>query len=209
MFTICTSYLENGYLDEGLEGLKKAEKKFNESIGVLSRQFFQCIYQPHVIWTLTEWKSEKAHNDAAESIMKIRRDDRISSIAFKPEPYFEIFCSEDTALNRGVFCEDNEFIIIAHGLISKLKENEYFQLRNERFNSVKDRFDWLRIYHNYCNPAEFTAFMSFKSEDKYNLVKMVGDMYLEEYVFTGLQELRGMSYLAGYNQFICKTLKVK
>ena len=91
IFSICTAFVTEGKLDETLTMLVAEEKKFTVEIGVLFRKFFQCTIQPHIIWAITEWKSEKHHNDAAQSIMKTRRDDRIASIQFGPEPYFEIF----------------------------------------------------------------------------------------------------------------------
>jgi hypothetical protein len=94
MFSICTALVTDGKLDTTIEEMREAEKKFTPEIGVLFRRFFQCIAQPHVIWAITEWTSEKHHNGAAQSLMKHRRDDRIASILFGPEPYFEIFCIE-------------------------------------------------------------------------------------------------------------------
>lgn len=90
MFTICTAYIENGKIEKRIEEFAESEKKFTKDIGVISRKFFQCKIQPHLIWSFTEWNSEKDHNNAAQSIMQTRRDDRFASIAFGPEPYFEI-----------------------------------------------------------------------------------------------------------------------
>ena len=95
MFSICTAYIEDGKLKETLKQFSESEKKFTKEIGVRFRKFFQCLIQPHIIWSITEWDSEKSHHDAAQSIMQTRRDDRFVSIGFGPEPYFEIFCGED------------------------------------------------------------------------------------------------------------------
>ncbi|KKN27468.1 hypothetical protein LCGC14_0864240, partial [marine sediment metagenome] len=84
-----------------IKGFSESEKKFTKEIGVIFRKFFQCKIQPHVIWSITEWKKESAHHDAAQSLMKTRRDDRFASIAFGPDPYFEIFCDEDGIFKIG------------------------------------------------------------------------------------------------------------
>ncbi|NVM34774.1 MAG: hypothetical protein HWN81_04200 [Candidatus Lokiarchaeota archaeon] len=76
MFSICTAYVENGKLKETLMANAESEEKFTRDIGVLFRKFFQSKIQPYIIWSITEWKSERHHHDAVQSIMKIRRDDR-------------------------------------------------------------------------------------------------------------------------------------
>ncbi|MFQ5865631.1 MAG: antibiotic biosynthesis monooxygenase, partial [bacterium] len=75
MFTICTAFVAEGKLQESLAKLTTSEKNFTREVGVLFRRFFQCTTQPHIIWAITEWESEKHHNDAAQSLMKERRDD--------------------------------------------------------------------------------------------------------------------------------------
>lgn len=94
MFTICCSIVANGNLEEELKSMAKAEIKFNRDLGVLRRNFYQCIDQPHVIWTITEWASEEVHNAAARSIMKVRTDDRVASAYFQPGLYLEFFSEE-------------------------------------------------------------------------------------------------------------------
>ncbi len=131
MFSICTTYIENGKIDETLKAYSESEEKFTKEIGVLFRKFFQCKIQPHIIWSITEWESENHHNDAAQSIMEIRRDDRFASIGFGPEPYFEIFCNEDEELKVGNFLESYEYIILIHGLISDKVKDSYVKLRKE------------------------------------------------------------------------------
>jgi hypothetical protein len=208
MFTICTAFVAEGELDEALAGLSSSEKNFTREIGVLFRRFFQCTTQPHIIWASTEWESEKHHNDAAQSLMKERRDDRFASILFGPDPYFEIFCSEEKELGIGEFSDDLGFMIVAHGLISAKARESFLRLREERTAEVAEKLGWLGTYHNTYAPDEFVAFLGFADEDSFNRVRRVGDFLLEEYLFTGLRHPRGMSYLAGYNQFICTPLSL-
>lgn len=207
MFSICTAYNENGKLEESLKALYEAEKKFTKDIGVLFRKFFQCKIQPHIIWSITEWESEKAHHDAAQSIMEIRRDDRFASIAFGPEPYFEIFCNENDEFKIGDFTENYNHIIVVHGLINEKVKDKYLEIRKIRFDEIKENLQWLSIFHNTYNLFEFVAFMGFENEDDYNKIRKIDEFYLEEYLFTGLRNPLGMSYIANYNQFICKPIK--
>ena len=207
MFSICTAYIEDGKLEETLIQYAESEKKFTKEIGVRVRKFFQCLVQPHIIWSITEWDSEKAHHDAAQSIMQTRRDDRFASIAFGPEPYFEIFCDEDETLKIGSFSEDCEYIIVIRCLISEKAKDKYFEIRNKRIEEFKEQIQWLSVYHNTYNMNEFVAFMGFLNSDEYNNVKRPNDLFLEEYLFTGLRIPLGMSYIANYNQFICKSIR--
>lgn len=206
MFSICTAYIENGKLEETIKAYSESEEKFTRDIGVLFRKFFQCKIQPHIIWSITEWKSEKAHNDAAQSIMEIRRDDRFASIGFGPEPYFEIFCYEDYNLKVGNFLTSYEYIIVIRGLISDKVKDKYVKLRNERIEEYKEKIQWLSVFHNTYNSYEFIAFLGFINEDYFDEIRKINDLYLEEYLFTGLRNPLGMSYLANYNQFICKPI---
>ncbi len=208
MFSICTAYIENGRIKETLNNFLESEKKFTKEIGVLFRKFFQCKIQPHIIWSITEWESEKSHNDAAQSIMQIRRDDRFASIAFGPEPYFEIFCEEDITLKIGNFSEIYKYIIIIHGLIGENVKEKYLDLRKKRIEEYREKLQWVSIFHNTYNSNEFIAVVGFKNEDSYRKVQKIGELYLEEYLFTGLRNPLGMSYLAAYNQFICEFIKI-
>ena len=208
MFSICTAYIENGKLEETLKQFSESEKKFTKEIGVCFRKFFQCLIQPHIIWSITEWDSEKAHHDAAQSIMQTRRDDRFASIAFGPEPYFEIFCDEDEMLKIGSFSEDYEYIVVIRCLISERVKDKYFELRHKRIEEFKEQIQWLSVYHNTYNMNEFVAYMGFLNRDEYNNIKRPNDLFLEEYLFTGLRNPLGMSYIANYNQFICKSIRI-
>ncbi len=48
--------------------------------------------------------------------------------------------------------------------------------------------------------------MGFESEEYFNSIRKIDDFFLEEYIFTGLRNPLGMSYIASYNQFICKPI---
>lgn len=208
MFTICTAFVSEGRLDETLAELASSEKNFTREIGVLFRRFFQCTTQPHIIWAITEWESEKDHNDAAQSLMKERRDDRFASILFGPDPYFEIFCHEEKELRIGEFSDNLSLIIVAHGLINTKAKGSFLRLRKERTAEMAEKLSWLGTYHNIYNPDEVVAFLGFADEQSFNRVRRVGDFLLEEYLFTGLRNPMGMSYLASYNQFICTPLSL-
>ncbi|MEW5814460.1 MAG: hypothetical protein AB1798_03560 [Spirochaetota bacterium] len=192
-----------------MSDLASAEKKFTREIGVIFRRFFQCLIQPHIIWAITEWVSEKHHNDAAQSLMKTRRDDRFASILFGPEPYFEVFCTEEQELKVGDFSDELGFVIAARGLINSYTRDKFLNLRKERTAEMKAKLTWLGTYHNIYNHDEFIAFLGFKDEEAFKQVRPVGDFLLEEYLFTGLRHPMKMSYLAGYNQFICVPLALK
>lgn len=208
VFSICTTFVTQGKLEETIASMSASEQQFTGEIGVLSRRFFQCIAQPHIIWAVTEWQSEKHHNDAAQSLMKTRRDDRIASIRFGPEPYFEIFCSEEKALGVGEWSDRLGLIVVAHGLISAKALAPFRALRDARVAQVADRLEWLSFYANRYNAAEFVALLGFVDEKAFDAAREVGDLLLEEALFTGLRKPLGMSYLAGYNQFVCTSLSL-
>lgn len=214
MFTICTAFVAEGNLGKSLTEMAASERKFTPEIGVLFRRFFQCTSQPHIIWAITEWTSERHHNDAAQSLMKTRRDDRVASILFGPDPYFEIFCNEEKELGVGQFSDRLTLIVVAHGLINAKARESFRRLQKSRIEEVAEKLRWLRIYYNTYNPDEFVAFLGFPSEKSFArsthaLNCHLGDFLLEEYLFTGLRKPFGMSYLAGYNQFICTPLPLK
>jgi hypothetical protein len=208
MYSLCTAFIDNGKIEETLREIVKSEEKFTKEIGVLFRKFFQCQIQPHILWSITEWESEKHHNQAANSIMKTRYDDRFASIAFGPAPYFEIFCEEEKSLRIGMFSEELTHIIIGHGLISEKAKEKYLKIREERINKYREKIPWLNIFYNTYNSYEFVVFMGFQDEDEYENIRNINDLFLEEYLFTGLRKPLGMSLVANYNQFICKPLVV-
>ncbi|KKK43566.1 MAG: hypothetical protein Lokiarch_25900 [Candidatus Lokiarchaeum sp. GC14_75] len=206
MFSICTEYIENGKLEEILKGFKESEKKFTKDIGVLFRKFFQCKIQPHIIWAITEWKNEKAHHDAAQSIMETRRDDRFASVGFGPEPYFEIFCNEDEIFKIGSYSEEYQFIVVIHGLIGEKVYDTFLEISKKRLGEVREKLQWVSVFRNTYHSSEFVAYLGFTNENYYNKVRKINDLYLEEYLFTGLRNPLGMSYIASYNQFLCNPI---
>jgi hypothetical protein len=208
MFSICTSFVTEGKLAETRSAMAAAERGFTAEIGVVSRAFFQCTVQPHVIWAVTQWASEKHHNDAAQSILKTRRDDRIASIRFGPEPYFEIFCDEETGLRVGEDSGERGCIVVAHGLVSSRARERYLALRRERVAAAAGRIEWLRVFHNRYNADEFVALLGFADDAAFGAAGEVEGLSLEEFLFTGLRQPLGMSYLANYNQFVCTPLRL-
>ncbi|MFC2078768.1 hypothetical protein ACFLSZ_02190 [Candidatus Bipolaricaulota bacterium] len=208
IFSICTAYTAEGQLEDTIAGIAASEVKFTREIGVLARRFFQCAAQPHIIWANTEWVSEKHHNDAAQSLMKQRRDDRFASILFGPDPYFEIFCQEDKELTAGDFSDELQHVVVAHGLIAAKFREGFRELREQRMAEWQGRLPLLRTYHNTHAPDEFVSFLGFPSEEALSEIRQVGDLLLEEYLFTGLKDPMGMSCLAAYNQFVCEPLVI-
>jgi len=210
MFTICTAIIPQGELEKQVSGFREAEKRFTREIGVLQRDFYQCIQQPHIIWSNTKWTSERAHNDAAESIMKVRKDDRIGSAYFEPGLYFEIFCNEINEVSYEA--PDKQaagMIVVSHGLVAfeQLERwNETVRNTSEDLPMVKG-LRFCRVFHNYYNTAEFVGFMGWSNLKDYQEYRMVDDLTIEERFYTGLKE--GSSLLAAYNQFQCNPLKVK
>jgi hypothetical protein len=210
MFTICTAIIAEGELEKQIGGFRDSEKRFTREIGVLERDFYQCIQQPHIIWSNTKWTSEKAHNDAAESIMKVRRDDRIASAYFQPGMYFEIFCKEITEVSYGAPEKKlADMIVVSHGLVELKKLEQWNQFIRNAFKDLHSvpELGFCRVFYNYYNPAEFVGFMGWKSQEDYQKHRMIGSLTIEEHLYTGLK--KGSSMLAAYNQFYCKPLKVR
>jgi heme-degrading monooxygenase HmoA len=210
MFTICTAIIPEGELEKQISDFREAEKRFTQEIGVLERDFYQCIQQPHIIWSNTKWASEKAHNDAAASIMKVRKDDRIGSAYFPPGLYFEIFCNEISEVSyEAPEKQPAGMIVISHGLVA-LKQLEHWnktvRSMSKDLSSVEG-LRFCRVFYNYYNSAEFVGFMGWSSLEAYQEHRMIDDLTIEERVYTGLK--KGSSLLATYNQFQCNPLKVK
>lgn len=205
-FSICSSIVSEGRLAETLASMALAEPDFGPRIGVLSRRFYQCVAQPHVIWAITQWQSEKHHHDAAQSLMKSRRDDRIAAIRFGPEPYFEIFCDEDTGLQVGGPSTPCDCIIIAHGLVGESVRTEYLRLQRQRIGQPTLHTRWMRVYRNRYQAAEFVALLGLRNQREYQDSRETDGLLAEEWLLTGLRKPLGMSYLASYNQFICAPL---
>jgi len=210
MFTICTAIIPEGELEKHVNGFREAEKRFTREIGVLERDFYQCIQQPHIIWSNTKWTGEKAHNDAAQSIMKVRRDDRIGAAYFQPGLYFEIFCREiDEACYARPSGDSPEMVVICHGLVAMKRLDSWSKMVRELLTDTRSigGLGFCRTFYNYYNPAEFVGFMGWKSQESYQKNRMVDDLTIEERCYTGLKN--GSSMLAGFNQFYCRPLKIK
>jgi hypothetical protein len=210
MFTICTAIVTEGELEEQISSFRESEKKFTKEIGVLERDFYQCIQQPHIIWSNTRWTSEKAHNDAAHSIMKVRKDDRIASAYFQPGLYFEIFCKEINEVSYKACSEKlAEIVVVSHGLVAIKKLEQWSQITRDLFKDLHsvEGLVFCRTFHNYYNPTEFVGFMGWNSQENYQKHRMIDDLTIEEHFYTGLK--KGSSILAAYNQFYCKTLHLR
>lgn len=205
MFTICTGFIQEGKKEEYMNKLKDDGKIFNNSIGVLNRSFFQCEYQSHIIWAITEWVSEKHHNDAAELLMKIRRDDRFASIS-GGQPYFEIFCAENESIKINACAHDINYMVIAYFTINEVCSGKYLEIRDSRINEIKGNINFMRVFHNIYNSNEFVAFLGFKNKEEYESARNTNGLLIEEYLFTGLKDPFSMSYVAGYNQFVCNRI---
>jgi hypothetical protein len=210
MFTICTAIVPEGELEKQISGFRDAERRFTREIGVLERDFYQCIQQPHIIWSNTKWTEEKAHNDAAQSIMKVRRDDRIGAAYFQPGLYFEIFCKEIDEVSYKSSSEKlPEIIVICHGLVATKKLDQWNKFLREHFKDLHsvEGLSSCRTFYNYYNPAEFVGFMEWNSQKDYQKHRMINDLTIEEHYYTGLKS--GSSMLASFNQFYCKPLKIR
>jgi len=210
MFTICTAIVQDGQLEKELHNMREAEKKFTREIGVLERDFYQCIQQPHIIWSNTKWTGEYAHNNAAESVMKVRRDDRIASAYFQPGLYFEIFCKEiDEVSYKAPSNKPFELVVICHGLVAIKKLEQWNQTIRELFKDLHfvEGLEICRTFYNNYNPTEFVGFMGWSNAQDYQKHRMMDDLTIEEHYYAGLKS--GSSLLAAYNQFYCKPLRVK
>jgi len=210
IFTICTAIIADGELEKQISGFRDAERRFTREIGVLERDFYQCIQQPHIIWSNTKWTEEKAHNDAAQSIMKVRRDDRIGAAYFQPGLYFEIFCKEiDEVSYKSPSEKPPQMIVICHGLVAVKKLDQWNKTLRELCKDLHSvgGLDFCRTFYNYYNPTEFVGFMGWTSQEEYQKHRMLDDLTIEEHYYTGLKS--GSSMLAGFNQFYCRPLKIK
>lgn len=208
MFSICTAYVTDDTLDDMLKSSAEVEHHFSRENGVLGRHFFQCKTQKQIIWATTEWENEERHNDAAQMMMKTRRDDRIASITFGPEPYFEIFGEELSEFNVGQLDGTIQSIIVGHGLISEGASDAFLKQRSRRWSKLKtDEIAWLRVYHNTHHKDEFVFFWGFRDDADFDR-HYDTEQPLEEYLFTGLDAPFEMASLAAYNQFVCVPLDI-
>ena len=207
MFSICMKIVKEGDLEKEISSMDKAERNFNSKIGVIQRDFYQCIQQPHIIWAATKWESEEAHNTAAENIMKVRKDDRIASAYFRPGLYFEIFCKEinDAAYNISD-SEKADFIIICHGLIANNNHNKWLEELKEKKSNLPKLEGLLKIrtFYNYYSPCEFVGFIEWTNSSFYEKSRMLNGSTIEE-VFYIMGKNRE---LASYIQYECQPLNI-
>jgi hypothetical protein len=205
MFSICREIVAQGGLDESLKSQCDAEASFTSEIGVLDRHFFQCIQQDHVIWAITEWTTEKAHNDAAESIMKVRRDDRVASAYFRPGLYFELFGKPVEAACREWAAGDAGLVVVCHGLVADRAFDGWGERVMARLDALGSPEGLLRLdtYWNYDSKREFVAFMRWRDETAYVAARDAHDHTPEERVFV---EPGDRSDLASFCQFECRPL---
>jgi len=206
MYSICTQLVADGELEETLDAMARAEESFDEELGVLRRRFLQCARQPHLIWACTEWTSERAHNDAARAIMKVREDDRVASAWFRPGLYREIFGLqvEGAAFDRGGAAE---FVVVAQGLVAARQASGWQERVAARFAQLEppDGFVRATTWFNYASPLDFVAFLEWRDEEAYAAGRVVGDRSVEEHLFVAAPR----SDLAAYDQFECRPLDLQ
>ncbi len=207
MYSVCQIVIEDGTLEETLEGFTEAEKMFNDELGVLERNFYQCIQQPHVVWANTRWKSEGHHNKAAASLMEVRADDRIASAYFRPGLYYEIFADPPEDENN-IFPQSKtgECVVVCHGIVSDKHSNEPLSLRlPSRMEQVKEVQGLLscEVYFNNYAAQEFVAFLGWSNHEDYLANSMIDKRTVEEVLFAGKPY-----ELSSYIQYECNNLLV-
>jgi hypothetical protein len=219
MFSIVETLIAEGELEQTLISQAEAEASFTREIGVLARRFYQCIQQPHLLWASTEWTGQAAHDDAAEGIMKIRRDDRVASACFRPGLYFEIFgrpidnaCRDFTGAPSTAGCSpDAGFVLVCHGTVADKGFGHWSERLAARVQSLSDAppegLLSLQTFENYHGRHEFVAFLGFRDEAAYAAARVPENApkdarTLEELLFVQAPQ----SDLSGYNQFECRPL---
>lgn len=102
-----------------------------------------------------------------------------------------------------------EMIVVSHGLVAARKLEKWNQNGRNLFKDLHflEGLVFCRTFYNYYNPAEFVGLMGWNSHENYQKCRMIGDMTVEEHLYTGLRN--GSSMLAAYNQFQCKPLKLR
>lgn len=161
-----------------------------------------------MIWAATEWETEERHNDAAQMIMKSRRDDRIAAIRFGPEPYFEIFAEELPDFRIGTFHKSLEIVVVGHGLIADGAGQDFLNRRAALWSEAPiDDIAWLRLYHNSHHRDEFVFFWGFEDTAAFD-AHYEEEHPLEEKLFAGLEAPLEMAPMAAYNQFVCVPLDI-
>jgi heme-degrading monooxygenase HmoA len=224
MFSICREVVQDGRLEQDLAAMAKAEAKFTREIGVLDRHYYQCVQQPHLIWACTEWTTEKAHNDAAAGIMKVRKDDRVASACFRPGLYFEIFGRPVPGLCRrfAPAGEEAGLIVVCHGLVADKRLAGWRARVAERLAALDAPAGLLEVtvHENVYAHAEFVAWVHWRDDEAYaaaraaaqpddeaRAVSPSGEVEartLEEHLFIAAPR----SDLAAYDQTECRWLSM-
>lgn len=206
MFTICMQLSAQGKIDEDIRSCRDSERHFTREAGVLERDYYQCVDQPHLIWANTRWTSEDAHNRLAKTMMKVRDDDRVASAYFRPGLYLEIFADElEAAAWRNGSKGPAEYLIIAHGVVSDRDAGSWptaLAERVRRFTAPAGLIGFRTFVNSYCT-REFVSFLSWKDAAAYAGDRMQGDRTIEELLLVGDEPYS----LAGYVQYECRPLR--
>lgn len=198
MYSICKQIIEKDALEKTLIEFAESERSFNKEIGVLDRKFYQCIQQPHLIWANTLWTSEGAHNKAAASIMKVRKDDRVAAAYFRPGLYFEIFANDVQSSNPRHDIVEENCVVVCHGIISDKFKSEVTKSRfQERISKLGDVPGLLscELYFNNYAAQEFVAFVNWTSHEIYLEQRVRNERTIEEILFVGEKPYELSSYI--------------
>jgi hypothetical protein len=198
MFTIYNGFFSLENLDESLRQVATPNPGFDRSAGVLCRKIYNVLGFPNLVWSVTEWTHEEAHNNGAQKILKTRRDDRFAAAGTGGSPYFEAFCEQCTESAIGSEEEALPFTILVHGVWNKNADQNAL---TARVQALKSNIPWFRYYWNTSNPDEFFALLSFHSEEEYASLRMCGEFTLEERIFANCESPFAMGEMASYNQF--------
>jgi hypothetical protein len=218
MVSLVQAIVPDGKLVQTVADQARAEAGFTREIGVLARCFYQCIQQPHVWWAATEWTHQGAHDDAAEGLMKIRRDDRVAAACFRPGLYFEIFgrpieaaCRAwDGPVSAGR-SEQAGFVLVIHATVADKAFDGWAERVAARTAALDDAppdgLLSIQLYENYHGCREFVAFLGFRDEAAYAAAHHAPGApedarRLEERLYVQAPH----SDLSGYNQFECRPL---
>lgn len=201
MYSICNGFYDQDRMTETLDSLQQAQAGFGSQAGVVRRHLFRCRFPTNLLWSVTEWVHEEAHHDAAQRILKTRRDDRIASARPDGSPYFEIFCERVHDLCVGRFSSDLTHAVVVHGTLSLEDVGSSWHRMAERFSMVRNRLSWCEFFLNSRNSSEFVAFFGYADAASRHAQRLVGELTLEEFLVCGLQSAFSMAPIAGYNQF--------
>ncbi|MCC6554487.1 MAG: hypothetical protein IT372_16025 [Polyangiaceae bacterium] len=205
IFTICTEFIQQGSHDAEIEALRKAEQHFTREAGVLERTFYQCVQQPHILWANTRWTSEGAHNRLAQTMMKVRKDDRVASAYFRPGLYYEIFAGEISEATIGAGASGAPgYVIVAQGCVSDRDAATWrddLAARARALPPIPGLVRCRSFFNLYCT-RELVAFLEWESEEAYLAGRRLGERTIEETLLIGEKPYT----LAAYVQFECRVL---